>query len=135
MRSEDGFAVGGAREPGEAEANAVGPTVPTASVSCVERLDGVGDGRRGNRGFSGARADLGGYDKTRSESVIGCRQSPRAAGTAIDGGDRGRNTGDETPRMSRNVVNPHTWPVCAKIAKIGGGERDPTQDSTFSAGY
>ena len=38
-------------------------------------------------------------------------------------------------RKSRKVVNPRTWPVCTKIAKIGGGERMPTQNSTFSAGH
>ena len=42
MRSEDGFAVWGAGEPGEAEADAVGPVVSTESVSCVELLEGVG---------------------------------------------------------------------------------------------
>ena len=42
MRSEDGLAVWGAREPGEAEADAVGPVVSTESVPCVELLDGVG---------------------------------------------------------------------------------------------
>ena len=58
--------------------------------------------------------------------------NPPAAGAAIDGGDGGRNTGGETPRRSKKVVNPHTWPVCAKIAKLGGGEREPTQVNTFS---
>ena len=57
--------------------------------------------------------------------VVGCRQSPPAAGAAIDGGDGCRNTSDESPRRSRKVVNLHTWPVCAKIAIISGGERRP----------
>ena len=38
MRSEDGFTVGGAREPGEAGADAVGPVVSTASVPYVGLL-------------------------------------------------------------------------------------------------
>ena len=38
MRSEDGFTVGGAGEPGEAGADAVGPVVSTASVPCVGLL-------------------------------------------------------------------------------------------------
>ena len=43
MRSEDGFAVGGAGEPGETEADADGPVVSTESVPCVELLEkGVG---------------------------------------------------------------------------------------------
>ena len=60
--------------------------------------------------------------------VVGCRQSPPAAGAAIDGGDGCRNTSDESPRRSRKVVNPHMWPVCAKIAIVSGGEKEPTQD-------
>ena len=42
MRSEDGFAVWGAGEPGEAGADAVRPVVSTKPVPCVELLDGVG---------------------------------------------------------------------------------------------
>ena len=53
----------------------------------------------------------------------------------IDGGDGRRHTSDETPRRSRKVVNPHRWPVCAKIAAIGGGEREPIQDSIFGTGH
>ena len=42
MRSEDGFTVAGAGEPGEAGADAVGPVVSTESVSCAGFLEGVG---------------------------------------------------------------------------------------------
>ena len=42
IRSEDGFTVGGAGEPGEAGADAVGPVVSTESVPNVGRLEGVG---------------------------------------------------------------------------------------------
>ena len=42
MRSEDGFTVGGAGEPGEAGADTVGPIVPAESVPCVGLLEGVG---------------------------------------------------------------------------------------------
>ena len=42
MRSEDGFTVGGAGEPGKAGADAVGPVVSTESVPCVGLLEGVG---------------------------------------------------------------------------------------------
>ena len=34
-------------------------------------------------------------------------------------------TRDESPQRSRKVVNPHTWPVCAKIAKTRGGGSPP----------
>ena len=42
MRSEDGFTVWGSGEPGEAEADAVGPVDSTESVPCIELLEGVG---------------------------------------------------------------------------------------------
>ena len=42
MRSEDGVTVGGAGEPGEEGADAVGPVVSTESVPCVGLLGGVG---------------------------------------------------------------------------------------------
>ena len=42
MRSEDGFTVGDAGEPGEAGADAVGPVVSTESIPCVGLLEGVG---------------------------------------------------------------------------------------------
>ena len=42
MRSEDGFTVWGAGEPGEAGADAVEPVVSTESVPWVELLEGVG---------------------------------------------------------------------------------------------
>ena len=42
---------------------------------------------------------------------------------------------DESPRRSREVVNPHTWPVCAKIAKVRRGEREHTQNDAFGAGH
>ena len=71
MRSEDGFTVWGSGEPGEAEADAVGPVDSTESVPCAELLGRLGDSRRGSRSFCGARADLGGYGKNRSESVVG----------------------------------------------------------------
>ena len=105
---------------------------PLSRTSLRNRL---GDGHRGSRGFCAIRADLGGYGENRSEIVVGCRQSPPAVGIPIDGGDGVRNKSDKSLRRSRNVVNPHAWPVCAKIAKMGGGETEPTQDSTFGAGH
>ena len=42
MRSEDGFTVGGAGEPGEGGADAVGPVVSGKSVPCVGIFEGVG---------------------------------------------------------------------------------------------
>ena len=40
-RFEDGLTVWGARQPGEAETDTVGPVVSTESVPCVYLLDGV----------------------------------------------------------------------------------------------
>ena len=57
------------------------------------------------------------------------------AETAIDGGDGRRCTSDASPRRSREVANPHTWPVRAKIARIRRGEREPTQNSALGAGH
>ena len=51
----------------------------------------------------------------------GCRTSCRCCTPASPGGDA-------------VCVNPHMWPVCAKIAIISGGEREPSQDITFRAG-
>ena len=47
--------------------------------------------------------------------------------------DGSRYTSDESPGRSREVVNPHTWPVWAKIAEIRRGERQPTKNGTFGA--
>ena len=135
MPFEDGFAVGGAGESGEKGVNTVGPVVSKVSVACVELLE-KGVGWETVVAAAGASAEpvptSVGTAKTEAKSVIGNRKNP--PGTAIAGGDGGRNTSDGTPRRSRKVVNPHTWPVCAKIARFGG-ERESTQDSTFSAGH
>ena len=47
---------------------------------------------------------------------------------------KSRNTGDECPGGSRKVVNPHTWPVRAKIAKMSGGKGEPTQRRRYRVG-
>ena len=36
---------------------------------------------------------------------------------------------------AEKAVNPHTWPVCPKIAKISGGKGEPTQDSAIGLGH
>ena len=41
---------------------------------------------------------------------------------------------DEYPWGSREVVNPYTWLVRAKIVKIGRGEGESTQGSMSSVG-
>ena len=73
------------------------------------------DGRRRTRGFSGTRADLGGYGNIRNKSGVRWRQNLPGARTAIGGGNGGRNKSEEPPRTSRKAVNPYTRPVCAEI--------------------
>ena len=48
--------------------------------------------------------------------------------------DRDRGTCDEFPVRSIDVVNPHSWPVLAKNAKISLGEWEPTQTDTMAGG-
>ena len=95
----------------------------------------LSDTRRSSEGFCRARATLRGYGKNRSEGGVGGGKKISTAGTAIVGGDGGSCTSDESPRRSRDVVNPHTWPVRVKIAKIRGGERESTQNSMLGVGY
>ena len=95
----------------------------------------LADTRRGSGGFCRARAAPGGYGKNRNECSFDGRKKISTAGMAIVGGDGGSYTSDESPRRSREVVNPHTWRVCAKIAKIRRGEREPTQNYALGVGY
>ena len=81
------------------------------------------------------RATPGGYGKKRDESSVGGRNIFSTAGTAIVGGGGGSYTTDESPRRIREVVNPHTGPVCAKIANIGRGGREPTSNNALGVGY
>ena len=137
MRSEDCFTVGSAGEPGEAGADVVGPVVSTESVPCVGLLEAVGWAMA--FAAAGASAEPAptsvGTAKTEAKSLSAAgevRPRPGQRSTvATDAETRATNP----PRRSRKVVNPHTWPVCAKIAKIGAGEREPTQDSAFGAGH
>ena len=66
-------------------------------LSRTPRRSRLGDWRRGSRGFCVALADPCGYGEYRSQSVVGCGQSPPAVGAAIDGDDGCRNTSDESP--------------------------------------
>ena len=95
----------------------------------------LGDTRRCSGGFCRARAAAGGYGKNRSESIVGGRNKFSTAGTAIVSGDGGSCTSDESPRRSREVVNPHMWLVCAKKVKIRRDESEPTRNSTLGVGY
>ena len=76
-------------------------------------------GRRDSGGLCRTRAALKGYGNkgygnNRSEGGVG----GQVARVAIGGGDGGRNKSDKSTRRSRNVVNPHTWPACAKIVAV-----------------
>ena len=95
----------------------------------------LGDSRSGSGGFCRSRAALKGHSKTEAKAASAAAKLS-AAGAAIGGGDSSRYTSDESPR-SREVVNPHTWPVRAKIAKMRRGQNialgaghQPTQTNT-----
>ena len=94
----------------------------------------LGDSRRVSGSFCRARATLREHAENRSESGLGGREKS-AAGTATVGGDGGSYAIDEPPRSSREIVHPHTLPVCAKIAKIRRGKREPTQNIALGVGY
>ena len=72
-----------------------------------------------------------GHRENRSESSVGSRPKWCVAEAVITGTDKTNNTGDEFPGGSRNVVNPHTWPVCTKIAKNSGGQGESTEEGAI----
>ena len=82
----------------------------------------------------GEGADVGGSVIT-TELITTVCQPPPPARTAIDGGDGSRYTSDDFSQRGRKVVNPHTWAVCAKIAKIRRGKRQCTQNGAFGVGH
>ena len=137
LRSEDCFTVGGTGGPGEAGADAVGPVVSTESVPCVGLLQGVGWAT--GVAAAGASAEPApttvGTANTETKALSAAGRARPLPGQRLNGGDGRNNTSNESPRGSRKVVNPHTWPVFAKIAIIGGGEREPNQDNTFGPGH
>ena len=136
IRSEDGFTVGGTGEPGGAGADAVGPVVSTESVPCVGLVEGLGWATAvGAAGVSAEPVPITvGTAKTGAKSLS-------AAGKARPrpGHDRRwRRMQNHERRISpkkQKVVNPHVWPVSAKIAITSGCDREPIPDSTFRAGH
>ena len=127
MRPEGGKAVGDTGSPGGKGADAVGLVIAVELARC-EVL--VGEGACSATAVAAVEVFAeamppSGDSKKRSESGVGSSKKCSAAGTAIDGGDGGRNTGDSCAKRSRNAVDPLTWLVRAKIAEIQGGEREP----------
>ena len=76
-----------------------------------------------------------GHREHRRESGDGGRPKWWASVAVITGIDESRKTGDESPDGSRNIINPHTWPVCAKIATTSGGQGETTQDCAIGLGH
>ena len=60
------------------------------------------------------------------------REVKSSAGTSWKYG--GGGTSDEFSLTSIEVVNPHSRPVLAKIAKITMGEREPIQTNALTGG-
>ena len=123
MRSADDFTVWDAGEPGETEADAVGPVVSTESVPCVGLLVGLLEGVGWATAVTAAEASaepvptLVGTAKTEAKSLSAAGKARPPPGQRSTGGDGCKSTSDETLPKSRKVVNPHTLPVCAKIAR------------------
>ena len=75
----------------------------------------LGDSRRGIGVCRRAHVALRGHGENRNGGGVGGRKMFSTAGTVIDGSDGGRYTSDESPRRSREPVNPHTWPRSTRI--------------------
>ena len=106
--------------------------IRTVGSSATEASDG-GVGTRGGKS-GGVAPESTAKTGVKAASVAG-RSKWLAAEADIIGTDGSRNTGDESPGGSRKVVSPHTWPACAKIAKISGGKGEPTQDGAIGLGH
>ena len=112
MRSEDGFTVWGARERGEAEADAVGPVCSTDSVLCVELLEGVGWATV--VAAAGASAELVpipvGTAKTETKSLLAARKARPRPGqrstVTTDAETRATKLFEGTERSSIHIRSP-----------------------------
>ena len=137
MWSEDGSTVGSAGDPGEAGADAVGTVVSSESVPYAGRFDGVG--WETAVAAAGACAEPAptseGTAKTERKSLAAAGNARPRPGQRSTVATDAKTRATNLPEGEEKVVNHHTWPVCAKIAIIGGGERNRTQDSTFRVGY
>ena len=140
MRPEGGKTVRGDGLPGEERADAAGPVITAESSPCgkLARRGACWATVVGAAGASVEPLSLPiGQTTTEAKAVLAVGGKTKQARTAIDGDGGSRCTSDESPRRSRKVVDPHTWPVCAKIAKIAKirtGRRQTTQDGAFEGG-
>ena len=138
MWFQHGFTVGGAGEPGGAGADADRPVVSTESVPCAGLLEGVGWATA--VAAAGASAEpvptSVGTAKTEAKSLLAAgkgRPRPGQRSTVVtDAETRATNLPEGAERSSILI---RMWPVCAKVAIVSGGEREPTQDGTFRAGH
>ena len=136
MRSEGSVAGREAGVPSEPEADTVKPVIPVESVSCLEHLDRGADGAKIDSAARASAESMRAWmvmAKTEAKQVsVAGKIDPRPVqplAVATEADPR-----DEYPRGSREVVNPYTWLVRAKIVKIGRGEGESTQGSMSSAG-
>ena len=137
MRSEDGLTVWGAREPGEAGADAVGPVASTESAPCVGLPEGVG--------WATAVAAAGAspeplpisvgtaITETKSLSAAGkVRPRPAQRSTvATDAETRATKLPEEAERSSILIRGP----CVRKSQKSAEVKGSPPQDSAFGAGH
>ena len=103
MRSEHCFTVGGAKEPGEAGANAVGPVVSTESVPCVGLLEGVGWATA--VAAAGASADL-------VPTSVGMAKTEARSLSAASKAARGRGSDQRWRRMQKGRQSSYVARVC-----------------------
>lgn len=136
MRPKGGFALESDGVAAVEGANTIKLVVATESALCPQLLEnGVGSAAVVTAAgeIGGDRATLGGHGNNNEAHAVSAPGTTSQAGTAIGGGDGGRNKSDECHQRSRNTAFPYTWSVCAKISKSGGGKGKPTRGSTVSA--
>ena len=131
MRSEGVKAVGGAGSPGGERVDAAGSVIAAESARC--------EGARWVTALAAAGASaepvppLEGTAQTEAKTVSAAGKKyprPGRRSTVVTVED---TQATRSPKKIREVVNPHTWFVRAKIAKIRRGERETTQNSDLGA--
>ena len=133
MRPQGGKAIGSTGSPSGEEVDAAGSVIAVDSAPC-EVLVGEGACWAIAVAAAGGSAEPCRSQRARRNRNEGGRQKFSVAGTAVDGVDGVRHTRDEFPRTSIKVVNPHTWPVRAKVTKIRRRERESSQNRIIGEG-
>ena len=127
-RPEDGLPVGGAGEPGGTGADTVGPAVSTESDPCVELLEkGVG--------WATVVVAAGASPEPVPTSVGTAKTEVKALSAAGKARPRpGQRSTVATEAETRATKLPEGAGRSSILIR-GGGKREPTRDSTNSAGH